>query len=126
MNATGTVQIVTGRGSPSSARLPGQELIFADDLDVASDGTVYFSTMHDVPVIKDKTGEYEALQPCLLNILQVRAAEIMCPCCDNCCQYISQRTDTSRHHAIAASFILAWLLLCGNWSLVHEMAKWLL
>ena len=71
VNATGTVQLVTGRGSLSSARMPGQELIFADDLDVASDGTVYFSTMHDIPVIKDKTGEYEALQPCLLNILQV-------------------------------------------------------
>lgn len=71
VNATGTVQIVTNRASQSSARLPGQELIFADDLDVASDGTVYFSTMHDMPPIKDRTGEYEALQPCALNLYQV-------------------------------------------------------
>lgn len=64
------MQILTNRVSQSSAKSPGQELTFVDDLDVTSDGTVYFSTLHDVPIIKDKTGEYEALQPAVLNIFQ--------------------------------------------------------
>lgn len=68
--ASGLTAIVTKRVSPSASKRPGLELNFADDLDVASDGTVYFSTLTDVPLLPSRTGEYDALKPCVLNVLQ--------------------------------------------------------
>lgn len=78
VHATGSVQLVTNQGS-ISAQQPVQELMFVDDLDVASDGTVYFSTMHDIPLIRDKTGEYEPMRPCVLNIYQVTLQTAIAP-----------------------------------------------
>ena len=73
VNATsGLTTILANRVSPSSTKYPGAEIIFADDLDVASDGTVYFSTMTDIPLPRGASGHYEALPPCALNIMQVR------------------------------------------------------
>ena len=69
--ASGLTAIVAKRVSPSACKRPGLTLNFADDLDVASDGTVYFSTLTDVPLIPTRTGEYDALKPCVLNVLQV-------------------------------------------------------
>lgn len=85
VSPTGAIHIVTNRES-NAAEQPVQELMFTDDLDVASDGTVYFSTLHDVPLVKDKTGEYEPLRPSALNIFQVRLGIMGCipltqPCC---------------------------------------------
>lgn len=74
LNATSRqTTILANRVSPTSAKYPGAELIFSDDLDIASDGTVYFSTMTDIPLVKGPTGQYEAMPPCVLNIMQVCA-----------------------------------------------------
>ncbi|KAL3133309.1 hypothetical protein ABBQ38_007188 [Trebouxia sp. C0009 RCD-2024] len=71
VNATsGLTTILANRVSPSSSKHPGTEVIYADDLDVASDGTVYFSTMTDIPLLRSASGRYEALPPCELNIMQ--------------------------------------------------------
>lgn len=73
VNATsGQTTILANRVSPSSPKYPGAEMIFADDLDVASDGTVYFSTMTDIALPRGPSGHYEAMPPCVLNIMQVR------------------------------------------------------
>jgi len=69
--SSGLTTILSKRVSPSATKMPGSELIFADDLDVASDGTVYFSTLSDVPPIPSATGEYDPLSPCVLNIAKV-------------------------------------------------------
>ena len=72
LNATSCqTSILANRVSPTSPKNPGAELIFSDDLDVASDGTVYFSTMTDIPLAKGPTGQYDAMSPCVLNIMQV-------------------------------------------------------
>ena len=72
VNATsGLTTILANRVSPSSSKHPGAEIIFADDLDVASDGTVYFSTMTDIALPRGASGHYEAMPPCVLNIMQV-------------------------------------------------------
>ena len=76
--ASGLTAIVTKRVSPSASKRPGLELNFADDLDVASDGTVYFSTLTDVPLLPSRTGEYDALKPCVLNVLQVSVCVFGC------------------------------------------------
>ena len=75
VNATsGLISILANRVSPSSSKYPGAEVIFADDLDVASDGTVYFSTMTDIAPLRGASGHYEAMPPCILNIMQVRCS----------------------------------------------------
>ena len=72
MNGTsGLTTILAKRVSLSAAKTPGSEIIFADDLDVASDGTVYFSTLTDVPPVPGPTNEHDALRPCVLNLMQV-------------------------------------------------------
>lgn len=68
---SGLTTILAKRVSLSAAKTPGSEIIFADDLDVASDGTVYFSTLTDVPPIPGPTNEHDALRPCVLNLMQV-------------------------------------------------------
>lgn len=73
--------MLANRVSPSSSKYPGAEIIFADDLDVASDGTVYFSTMTDIALPRGPSGHYEAMPPCVLNIMQVCLAyAILLPC----------------------------------------------
>ncbi|KAA6420084.1 hypothetical protein WJX79_007601 [Trebouxia sp. C0005] len=67
---SGLTTILAKRVSLTASKTPGSEIIFADDLDVASDGTVYFTTLTDVPPIPASTNEYDALKPCVLNILQ--------------------------------------------------------
>ena len=67
----GLSTVLTKRVSPSASKQPGSEIIFADDLDVAADGTVYFSTLTDVPLLPLPSGEYDTLKPCVLNIMQV-------------------------------------------------------
>ena len=76
----GLSTVLTKRVSPSASEQPGSEIIFADDLDVAADGTVYFSTLTDVPPIPGPTGEYDALKPCVLNVMQVGAVSLQMAC----------------------------------------------
>jgi len=73
---SGLTTILAKRVSLTASKMPGSEIIFADDLDVASDGTVYFSTLTDVPPIPASTNEYDALKPCVLNILQVTTLDM--------------------------------------------------
>ena len=90
MNGTsGLTTILAKRVSPSASQMPGSEIIFADDLDVASDGTVYFSTMVDVPPVPGPTGEYDAMKPCALNIMQV-----------GCCEQPASCIHGSKGHAL--------------------------
>lgn len=68
---TKDVTLLASRASLDSRKAPGTEIRFADDLDIASDGTVYFSDMTAVQPVRNAQGHYDVLQAHAANMLQV-------------------------------------------------------
>ena len=50
------------------------KIVMANDLDVASDGTIYFTDSTDIPVDRGRDGAYSTLRTYLLNLLEGRAS----------------------------------------------------
>jgi sugar lactone lactonase YvrE len=69
---TKAITVLAGRVSPDSAKGPGSDIRFIDDLDIASDGTVYFSDMTFTAPVRDANGHFNVLQAHAANMLQGR------------------------------------------------------
>lgn len=62
--------ILAARVSPGTGAGEGSEILFADDLDIASDGTIYFTDMAAVQPVRDEEGHYDLLAAHKANLLQ--------------------------------------------------------
>lgn len=69
--------LATGRVSDESPLMAGFPMEFADDLDIASDGTVYFSSATDVLAYKVEDGSWEALDSVYVTIAKARPAGML-------------------------------------------------
>lgn len=49
---SGQVELVANRVSSSSPLEPGEPIIYANDMDIAPDGMVYFTSSNDVVLIR--------------------------------------------------------------------------
>lgn len=70
--ATGKVIILASQVSNDSPKDPGSVINYANDLDVAKDGTVYFTTSCDIPVVPNALGFWDTFAVFTLTMLQVR------------------------------------------------------
>ena len=69
--ATGKVVILASRVSADSPKDPGSVINYANDLDIAQDGTVYFTTSSDIPVVPNALGFWDTFAVFMLTMLQV-------------------------------------------------------
>lgn len=56
------VGLLTSRVSDDSPLAPGSPILYANDLDIARDGTIYFSDSQDIPVARGLEGSYDTLE----------------------------------------------------------------
>ena len=70
--ATGKVVILASQVSDDSPKDPGSVINYANDLDIAQDGTVYFTTSCDIPVVPNALGFWDTFAVFTLTMLQVR------------------------------------------------------
>ena len=69
---TGKVVILASQVSDDSPKDPGSVVNYANDLDIAQDGTVYFTTSCDIPVVPNALGFWDTFAVFTLTMLQVR------------------------------------------------------
>ena len=62
----------TNTVSDDSPTDPGVVLNYANDVDIAQDGTVYLSTSSEIPVVPNKFGFHDTFSTFSLTMLQVR------------------------------------------------------
>ena len=67
---TRQTSILAARVTPGTGAGEGSEILFADDLDIASDGTIYFTDMAAVQPVRDEKGHYDLLAAHKANLLQ--------------------------------------------------------
>eukprot|EP00879_Flechtneria_rotunda_P029720 GHRR01032163.1.p1 GENE.GHRR01032163.1~~GHRR01032163.1.p1 ORF type:complete len:293 (+),score=27.88 GHRR01032163.1:81-881(+) len=95
---THVVVLLTSRTSKSSPLEPDAPIIYANDLDVASDGNIYFTTsvdiilhrnaQHDtrfthVPSLEGRAGFWDTVKGWGLGMCQVRGMHLACFCCSS-------------------------------------------
>ena len=68
---TGKVVILTSQVSDDSPKAPGSVINYANDVDIAKDGTVYFTTSVDIPVVPNVLGFWDTFAVFSLTMLQV-------------------------------------------------------
>eukprot|EP00803_Ostreobium_quekettii_P002281 evm.model.scf_18.14 EVM.evm.TU.scf_18.14 scf_18:86380-87576(-) len=66
-NGTRRLVVLANRVADDSPLDPGTEIRFANDLDVAADGTVYFSSSSDLRVAIDRHGAYDTMGGFMLD-----------------------------------------------------------
>lgn len=71
--ATGRVVVLASQVSNDSPTDPGSVINYANDLDIAQDGTVYFTTSSVLPVVPNAWGFWDTYATFTLTLLQVRA-----------------------------------------------------
>lgn len=69
--ATGKLVILSNQVSADSPLSPGVNTNYANDLDIAKDGTVYFTTSTDKPAIPNLAGFQDTFHTFVLELLQV-------------------------------------------------------
>ena len=74
--ATGNVVILASQVSADSPKDPGSVINYANDLDIAQDGTVYFTTSCDIPVVPNALGFWDTFAVFILTTLQVRSTSL--------------------------------------------------
>ena len=73
--------VLAARVTPGTGAGEGSEILYADDLDIASDGTIYFTDMAAVQPVRDEKGHYDLLAAHKANLLQAsRQGELGCWC----------------------------------------------
>lgn len=77
--ASGKVVILASQVSDDSPQDPGSVINYANDLDIAQDGTVYFTTSCDIPVVPNALGFWDTFAVFTLTMLQVRL-NLVCRC----------------------------------------------
>ncbi|KAL3155800.1 hypothetical protein ABBQ32_012813 [Trebouxia sp. C0010 RCD-2024] len=68
--ASGKVVILASQVSADSPKDPGSVISYANDLDIAHDGTVYFTTSSDIPVVPNAIGLWDTFAVFTLTMLQ--------------------------------------------------------
>ena len=68
---TGKLVILSNQVSADSPLSPGVKTNYANDVDISKDGTVYFSTSTDKPVIPNLAGFLDTWHTFVLELLQV-------------------------------------------------------
>ena len=68
----GKVIILASQVSDDSPKAPGSVINYANDVDIAEDGTVYFTTSSDIPVVPNKLGFWDTFAVFSLTMLQVQ------------------------------------------------------
>lgn len=68
---SGKVVVITSRVSDSSPVDPGSPIQYADDLDIASDGMVYFSDACQVSAARMANGKYDVMGSSIASFYQV-------------------------------------------------------
>ena len=69
---SGKVVILASQVSDDSPKAPGSIVNYANDLDIADNGTVYFTTSSDIPVVPNKLGFWDTFAVFSLTMLQVQ------------------------------------------------------
>lgn len=67
---SGKLSILANAVSRASQIDPGSPISYANDLDIASDGTVYFTDSTAIPVALNREGFYDTMKTYLLSFLQ--------------------------------------------------------
>ncbi len=70
--ATGKVVILASQVSDDSPLDPGSVINYANDAVIAEDGTIYFTTSSDIPVVPNAFGFWDTYASFTLTMLQVR------------------------------------------------------
>jgi sugar lactone lactonase YvrE len=70
--STSEVTLLASRVSDSSAIDPGSEITYANDLAIASDGKIYFTSCSDIVPAVNKEGFYDTFKAWTLGMAQVR------------------------------------------------------
>ncbi len=70
--AAGKVVILASQVSDDSPLDPGSVINYANDADIAEDGTIYFTTSSDIPVVPNAFGFWDTYASFTLTMLQVR------------------------------------------------------
>ncbi|CAD7702383.1 unnamed protein product [Ostreobium quekettii] len=73
-NGTRRLVVLANRVAEDSAIDPGSEINYANDLDIAKDGTVYFSASTDLRVAFNRDGFYDTFNTYLLDALRGKPA----------------------------------------------------
>lgn len=68
---THRVLIVANRVSDTSAIDPGSEILYANDLDIASDGTIYFTASTNIVPHRNEQGFFDTFRAWQLGMCQV-------------------------------------------------------
>jgi len=69
--ATGKVVILASQVSDDSPLDPGSVINYANDVDIAEDGTIYFTTSSDIPVVPNVFGFWDTYASFTLTMLKV-------------------------------------------------------
>jgi hypothetical protein len=70
-NDINEVTILTNRVSPRSPLDPNSEITYTNDLAIASDGKVYFSSCSDIVPMRNNEGFYDTFKAWMLGMAQV-------------------------------------------------------
>ena len=73
---TNKVVVLSGQVSDDSPLDPGVVLNYANDVDIAQDGTVYLTTSSEIPVVPNKFGFHDTFSTFSLTMLQVRKGKM--------------------------------------------------
>lgn len=65
------MSILTNRVSPNSPQDPDSEITYANDLAIASDGRIYFTSCSDIVPMRNKAGYYDTFKAWMLGMAQV-------------------------------------------------------
>lgn len=94
---TNKVVVLTGQVSDDSPLDPGVVLNYANDVDIAQDGTVYLSTSSEIPVVPNKFGFHDTFSTFSLTMFQGSLTG----------RLISYNPKTRKTHALTGGFYYA-------------------
>lgn len=88
---TGKLVVLSNEVSEDSPFSPGARTNYANDIDIARDGTIYFTTSTDKPVIYNVEGGFlDTFHTFVLDLLQVSfmaciPTDVLCGICHGLC-----------------------------------------
>lgn len=77
-SADGTISLLATHISASSPEGAGEPITYANDLDVAADGTVYFTSCTDIVPPLNAAGFWDTYAAWFASLMQVRAWAVVC------------------------------------------------
>ena len=73
--SSGVVELLTSSVSDDSPLDPGSAITYANDLTIAQDGTIYFTSCSDIIPSVNHLGFYDTFRAWVLDMVQVRGGE---------------------------------------------------